>query len=88
MQGGGGVSVGVGGGEQLGGGQPAGGGREIAVSTRVGFQQLCVREGDGAVLLTSGFNTHEKAREASAAFLTLPSPFHPSSFLQHAREGS
>ena len=33
-----------------------------AVSTVVGFQHLCVREKDGAVVLVSGFNEHVKAR--------------------------
>ena len=38
------------------------GGGQLALSTLVGFQQLYVREQDGAVVLASGFNSHVKAK--------------------------
>lgn len=33
----------------------------LPLSNKVGFQQLCLRECDGKVLLVSGFNSHVKA---------------------------
>lgn len=38
----------------------------LPLSTRVGFQQLLVREADGVVVLASGFNTHDKAPNLAA----------------------
>ena len=42
------------------------GGRMLPLTTRVGFQQLVIREADGRVLLSSGFNSHPKAGNLAA----------------------